>query len=208
MSTAATREDFDIDARMAEVVGEAPRIEPLGAEEMDEESRELVRAIRASAGAADVNQLPEFMRTMIKHPALFRLQMEMGNMLYNGKIPQRERELAILRNAWICRAPFEWGQHVIIAHRIGITGDEIERARIGSAAGGWSRHEGAVIKAVEELHGNTAISQETWDLLAETWDEPQLIEFCQMIGQYVTTAFVQNSIRARLEDGNAGLTQR
>ena len=208
MSTAATREDFDIDARMAEVVGEAPRIEPLGAEEMDEESRELVRAIRASAGAADVNQLSEFMRTMIKHPALFRLQMEMGNMLYNGKIPQRERELAILRNAWICRAPFEWGQHVIIAHRIGITGDEIERARIGSAAGGWSRHEGAVIKAVEELHGNTAISQETWDLLAETWDEPQLIEFCQMIGQYVTTAFVQNSIRARLEDGNAGLTQR
>ena len=193
---------------MAEVVGDAPRIEPLGPEEMDEDSRELVRAIRASAGAADVNQLPEFMRTMIKHPALFKLQMEMGNLLYNGKIPQRERELAILRNAWICRAPFEWGQHVIIARRIGISAEEIERAQVGSSVGGWSRHEWAVIKAVEELHGNTAISQETWDVLAETWDEAQLIEFCQMIGQYVATAFVQNSIRARLEDGNAGLALR
>ncbi len=208
MSAAETGEDFDIEARMAEVVGDGPRIEPLGVEEMDEDSREQVRAIRASAGAADVDQLPEFMRTMIKHPALFKQQMEMGNMLYNGMVPKRERELAILRSAWLSRAPFEWGQHVIIAKRIGISADEVERARIGSAAGGWSRHEGAVLKAVEELHGNTAISQETWDVLAETWDEAQLIEFCQMIGQYVATAFVQNSIRARLEDGNAGLALR
>lgn len=206
--SADSQADFDIETRMAEVVGDGPRIEPLEPEEMDEASRELVRAIRASAGAADINQLPEYMRTMMKHPALFKCGMEMGNLLYNGKIPQRERELAILRNAWLCRAPFEWGQHVIIAKRIGISTEEIESARLGSAGGDWSRHEGAVLKAVEELHANHAISQETWDVLAESWDEAQLIEFPSMIGQYVSTAFVQNSIRARLEDGNAGLNLR
>lgn len=206
--SAGSNTDFDIEARMAEVVGDGPRIEPLEPDQMDEESRELVRAIRASAGAADVNQLPEYMRTMIKHPALFKCQMETGNLLYNGKIPRRERELAILRSAWLSRAPFEWGQHVIIAKRIGITAEEIERARLGSAGDGWSRHESAVLKAVEELHGNHVISQETWDVLAESWDEAQLIEFPSMIGQYIATALVQNSIRARLDDDNTGLKMR
>lgn len=201
-------EEFDIEARHREVVGDTPRIQPLAPEEMDDEARELVRAIRASAGAADVDGLPDFFRTMVKHPALFKCQLEMGNLLYNGKIPVRERELAILRNAWICRAPFEWAQHVNISKRVGISAEEIERARLGSAAGGWSRHDEAMFRGVEELHENKAVSQETWDILAESWDEAQMIEFCQMIGQYITTAFVQNSIRARLEDCEEGLAAR
>jgi len=206
--SAAISDEFDIDARMAEVVGDAPRIEPLAPEEMDEESKELVRAIRASAGAADVNQLPEYMRTVMKHPEVFRRNMEMGNTMYNGRIPMRERELAILRIGWLNRAPFEFGQHVIIAKRIGISADEIERARQGSAAGGWSEHEEAIFKGVEELISNQTISQETWDVLAKSWDEAQLIEFPMMVGQYVATAYVQNSLRVRMEDGNPGLRAR
>ncbi|MCB2059810.1 MAG: carboxymuconolactone decarboxylase family protein [Novosphingobium sp.] len=206
--SAAISDKFDIDARMAEVVGDAPRIEPLEPGEMDEDSRELVRQIRASAGAADVDQLPEYMRTVVKHPELFRRNMEMGNTMYNGRIPMRERELAILRVAWLNRAPFEWGQHVIIAKRIGITPDEIERARQGSASGGWSEHETAIFKGVEELISNQTISQKTWDVLAKSWDEAQLIEFPMMVGQYVATAYVQNSLRVRMEDGNVGLRQR
>jgi alkylhydroperoxidase family enzyme len=200
--------EFDIDARMAETVGDGPRIDPLEDSEMDAQQRALCDAVRAGAGAGKAVIIPEFMRTMAKHPALFKQQMEMGAVLYNGLIPARERELAILRNAWICRAPYEWGQHVIIAKRIGMSADEIERARIGSAAGGWSPHDEAVLKGVEELLDNKAVRQDTWDVLAETWSEAQLIEFCQMIGQYVATAFVQNSLRIRLEPDSSGLDMR
>lgn len=208
MGETASEAEFDIDARHAQVVGDAPRIDPLEADKLDEGARDLVRAIRASTGAADVDDIPEFMRTMIRHPDLFTCQMEMGKLLYNGLIPVRDRELAILRNAWLCRAPFEWAQHVNIGKRIGLTAEEIERARIGSSAPGWSRHEQAVVKGVEELLEDKAISQETWDTLAETWDEPRLIEFCQMIGQYIATALVQNSLRCRLEGCEEGLAAR
>ena len=52
------------------------------------------------------------------------------------------------------------------------------------------------------------VSDETWALLAATWDEQQLLEFPMMVGQYVCTAIVQNTLRIRLEKDNPGLTYR
>lgn len=196
---------FDIAAREAHVVGKEPRIAPVAQDDIDQASRQLVHDIRASAGAPPIEEVPEYMRVMLKHPEIFRCQMEMGTVLFQGRIPQREREIAILRIGWLCRAPYEWGQHVNIAYRIGLGSDAIERVRLGSSAPGWTAHEAAILRGVEELLEEKALSNETWDTLAQSWDEAQLIEFPTMVGQYVATAFVQNTLRIRLEHGNPGL---
>ena len=97
--------EFDIAAREAQVVGEGPRIEAIPNDEIDAESWELVHTIRASTGASRATVMPEYMRTAAKHPAIFRCQMEMGTAIFQGRIPPRERELAVLRCGWLCRAP-------------------------------------------------------------------------------------------------------
>lgn len=204
----ARQVDFDIAAREAQVVGDGPRIEPLDDEEIEGEARALVDRIRASAGAGRATVVPEYMRTVIKNPELFRCQMAMGTALYNGRIPPREREIAILRIGWLCRAPYEFGQHVNIAKRCGLDSNDVERAVEGSSAAGWSEHEAAILRGVEELLENKVLSNETWNVLAKQWDEAQLIEFPMMVGQYVATAFVQNSLRIRLEPDNPGLSHR
>ncbi|WP_159977867.1 MULTISPECIES: carboxymuconolactone decarboxylase family protein [unclassified Novosphingobium] len=196
---------FDIVQREAHVVGMAPRIAPVADDAIDEDSRGLITAVRTGAGAPPMGEVPEYMRTMVKHPEIFRCQMEMGAVLFRGRIPARERELAVLRVGWLCRAPYEWGQHVFIAYRVGLTAPEISRVRIGSAAPGWSGHEAAILRGVEELIADKALSNQTWDTLALSWDEAQMIEFPTMVGQYVATAFVQNSLRIPLEGGNPGL---
>ena len=200
--------EFDIDARMAEVVGDRPRIAPVSNEEMDKDARALVDEVRASAGAGPAVDVPEYMRTMSKHPGIFRCQMEMGTVIFRGEIPPRERELAVLRCGWLCRAPFEWGEHVDIAKRYGVTDEEVERTTVGSSAPGWSEHEAAIVRGVEELIGNKTVSDETWATLAKSWNEQQLIEFPMMVGQYVATAFVQNTLRIRLAEDNPGLSYR
>jgi 4-carboxymuconolactone decarboxylase len=199
---------FDIEARHAQVVGAGPRIAPLRNDEIDGDAKALVTRIRASAGAGAVAEVPEYMRTMLKHPAIFRCQMEMGTTIYKGQIPGRERELAVLRIGWLCRAPYEWGEHVDIGKRYGLTSEEIERVTRGSSATGWSDHERAILRGVEELLADQALSDGTWDVLAKGWNEAQLIEFLMMVGQYVCTAFVQNSIRMRLASDNPGLGYR
>ena len=204
------RIDFDINARQAHVIGSGPRIMAADNDAVDAESMALVNAVRAGAGAESVtpDQVPDYMRTMMKHRGLFRCQMEMGTVLFNGRIPQRERELAILRIGWLCRAPYEWGQHVDIAKRVGLSDEEIERTTQGSDAPGWSDHERAILRGVEELIADQAMSDATWDVLAQSWDEEQLIEYPMMVGQYVATAYVQNSLRVRLTEVNPGLSHR
>jgi len=61
---------------------------------------------------------------------------------------------------------------------------------------------------VEELIADQAMSDDTWDVLAKSWDEAQLIEYPMMVGQYVATAFLQNSLRIRLAPDNPGLSNR
>jgi 4-carboxymuconolactone decarboxylase len=197
---------FDIAEREKHVIGDAPRIEPI--EKLEGEALATCIAIRESIGVYDHSYIPEYMRTMAKHPELLKRQMEMGTTMFTGTISARERELTILRVGWLCRAPYEWGQHVAIGQRYGVSREEIERVTRGSSAPGWSEHEAAILRGVEELIGDQAISDATWETLARTWSEAQLLEFPMMVGMYVATAYIQNSVRVRMEASNPGLTAR
>lgn len=192
----------------AEITGRKQRIEPVPAAALSAESRKIVMDIRAAVGAPPDAPIPEYCLTVIKHPEVFRCQMEMGIALFKGALPPRERELAVLRIGWLLRAPFEWGEHVDIGKRCGVTAAEIEAVILGSTAPGWSAHEAAILRAVEELLAEQFIADATWAVLAKSWNEQQLIEFPMMVGQYVATALVQNTLRIRLEPYNPGLTHR
>jgi 4-carboxymuconolactone decarboxylase len=194
--------------RHKQVVGQGPKIAALADSEMSGEAREIVDKVRASAGAGPAAEMPEYMRTIAKHPGLFRSQMETGKLFFTGLISPRERELAVLRIGWLAGAPYEWGEHVKIAQRYGVTPEEIERAIIGSGAPGWSEHDAAILRGVEELIDDFAISGATWDVLARSWDEARMLEFPAMVGQYVAIAFIQNSFRAGLAPENTGLVLR
>ena len=202
------RISIDIAAREKHVVGQGPRIAPRPNEEIDQAAFDLVNQVRAGAGAGPTTDMPEYMRIMIKHRALFEPNMILGDTLYNGTIPARERELAILRCGLLCRAPFEWGEHVRIGQRCGLTPEEINRVLDGSSAPGWNELDRAVLRGTEELIADHALSDETWDILAKHWDEQQLIEFPFMLGQYVAIAYVQNTLRVPLASYNPGLSSR
>ncbi|MET0656537.1 MAG: carboxymuconolactone decarboxylase family protein [Steroidobacteraceae bacterium] len=209
MTTPALHTGADIDAREAQILGPPQRIAPLAPEDLDEEARALVISIRASVGANPHEGIPPVFATMLKHPGLYRCTMDIGiQLLGKGELSPRERELAVLRVAWLCRAPYEWGQHVEIAKRYAISAEEIERVTQGSTAPGWTDHEAAIVRGVEELLADQMIADATWNVLATTWTERQLMEFPTLVGQYVSVAYSQNALRIRLNAGNRGLRHR
>jgi len=101
-----------------------------------------------------------------------------------GRTAARDRELLILRTAWNCRSEYEWGQHARIARSVDVSDDEISRVTDGPDAPLWSSFDATLLRAADELHRESSISDATWSALAEHYDEHQLIEVCMVIGQY------------------------
>ena len=158
---------------------------------------------------ASLNRLPEIVLTMLRHADLFTLHTDVGlQLLARGALSFRDREFAVLRIAWLCQAPYEWGEHVLVGKRFGLSSEDIACVIKGPDADGLDEHESALLRAVDELHGDAMISDATWLTLAKRLDERQLIELPIIVGQYQTVAYYQNSLRLRLHTGNAGLKAR
>jgi hypothetical protein len=125
-----------------------------------------------------------------------------------GTIPPRERELAVLRAAWLCRAPYACGQHVENVRHLGITTRTVERVTHGSSAIGWSEHEAAFLRAVEELLKDQPICEQTCDKSAQTWSDRHPIELPVPAGLDFTFAMQHDTLRVGLPLGNKGLRKR
>jgi alkylhydroperoxidase family enzyme len=121
-----------------------------------------------------------------------------------GLLSPRLREIAILRTGWLCRAEYEWGQHTVLARRVGISDEEIIRVKRGPEAEGWTELEAAVVRAADELHSHACITDETWAVLAANLDERQLIEVPMLVGQYHIVSFTLNTLGIQREPGLGG----
>jgi len=198
----------EAEARNAAVNGKPERIAQLPRDAFPPEAQALCEDVFGALGIGTPDSLAPYFAILIRHPGLFRRQMEIGLELFRGAIPMAERELAILRGAWLAGAPYEWSEHVAIAKGCGWTEADVERVVIGSTAPGWNDHHRAILRAVEELHADTMISDETWQTLAQSWDDRQMLELPALDGQYLLVAMVQNSIRLPLGNDSRGLRAR
>lgn len=200
--------------READIIGKPERIPPLPREEVLQQALDCWSEMRTNYGGtpvtmADADKIPTIFFTMLRCPDLWMALSEM-TMSLTGKasMSRRDSELVILRVGWLCQAPFEWGEHVIKGKEVGITDAEIEQIIEGPTAEGWSEYESALMQAVDELHENAMISDATWDVLAKTMSEAELIELPVLVGQFTTIAYSQNSLRLSLRGVNEGLSAR
>ena len=178
----------------------AARIAPADSDAWPEDLRR-VRDASLSGTDAAIGSLNIF-STLVRHPDLFRVWLPFGGYLLRaGTLDARDRELAILRTAVRCRATYEWGQHVRISELLGIDRETIDRVLEGPDAPGWSAHDALLLRAVDELHEDSTLADDTWTALAERYDERQLIELTLLVGQYHMVAFALNALGVQLEEG-------
>ncbi|QHS10562.1 carboxymuconolactone decarboxylase family protein [Sinimarinibacterium sp. NLF-5-8] len=116
-----------------------------------------------------------------------------------GTLDRRDAELVILRVGWNCRCRYEWGQHVQIGLRAGLSAQDIARIAEGPDAPGWTPRRSALLQAADDLHRAREIAAATWQRLAEHYTSPQLIEIGMLIGHYEMLAGVLNSVGLPLE---------
>ena len=180
---------------MADPIAPKPRMEPKPSESWDDETRALT-------GKNPIN----IFATLAHHPKLMKRWMVFGNhVLAKSTLSARDRELLILRTGWNCRAPYEWGQHVAIARAIGVTDEEVERVAAGPDAAGWDPFEALLLRAADELHDDSSLSDATYAELALRYNEQQMLDLVFTVGQYHLVSMALNVFRVERDDGVTGV---
>ena len=143
--------------------------------------------------------------TMLHHPGLFRRWLPFANhILGKSTISIRDREVLILRTAWVVQSEYEWGQHVVIARNAGMSEDEIAMARTGSGTAGIDERDRLLLTATDELLDDAFVSDATWAGLTEYYDTRQLMDMVFTVGQYNMLAMGLNSFGVERDAGVPG----
>jgi alkylhydroperoxidase family enzyme len=148
---------------------------------------------------------PNVLRTLANHPDLMRRWGVFGShILGKSTLPDRDRELLMLRIGWLCNSVYEFGQHTLIAQRCGVSDEEIARIPKGPDDPGWSDWDRTLLRAVDELESAAMISDETWTALGKRYDTRQLMDTVFTVGQYNMVSWALNSFGVQLDEGVPG----
>ncbi len=170
-----------------------PRLEPLPPAEWNDEQRELLTR-------GNPPRVLNIFATLVQHPDLYRRWLPFANhVLFKSTLSPREREMAILRVGWLCRSGYEFHQHTRIGKAAGLSDAEIERLKSAPDAAGWSEAESALLQAVDELHTDQFIGDQTWQRLGKHYNSQQLIDLVFAVGQYTLVSMVLNSLGVQIE---------
>lgn len=177
-----------------------PRILPVSLADADPETHELLSKFSRLRGD-DVEVLNVF-GTIANHPTLMRKWLVFATYaLTKSTLDPRTRELVVLRVGWQCNAPYEWGQHVVVGRTVGLTDADIARVADGPDADGWTALEAGALRAVDELHEHSTISDSTWAALRPHLSDEQILDFVFLVGQYHLVSFALNACRVVRDDG-------
>jgi alkylhydroperoxidase family enzyme len=177
-----------------------PRLDPLPSSEWTDEVRGLIAGSDVGGG-----EPLNIFTTLAHHPKLMKRWVVFANhVLFKSELALRLRELAILRVGWLCQAPYEFGQHTLIARRSGITDEEISALTKPIADHDWNDEDRLVLEATDELYAHHGVSDETWARLTDRFSTQEILDLVFAVGQYQLVSTVLNTVGVALDEGVPG----
>jgi alkylhydroperoxidase family enzyme len=143
--------------------------------------------------------------TIAHHPRLLKRFMNFAGMFLNkGLLPDREREIVILRVGWNCQSVYEFGQHTIIGQRVGLSLKEIDALTKEVSQHDWNNRDRLLIEMSDELCSDDCVSALTWDSLHTYWNEAELVELVMVAGMYRLVSGFLNTMGVELDADTPG----
>jgi alkylhydroperoxidase family enzyme len=153
------------------------------------------------AGRATRSGPPRIFTTLGRHRRLFWGWLHFaGRLMPGGRLPRVDTELVILRVAAVRGSEYEFGHHSVLGRRAGLSAEDIERARSGSAADGWSRRQSLLLRVTDALLEQRDLDDDLWEGLRGALDERGCIELLLLVGHYDMLATTLTVLRVQPEE--------
>jgi len=170
-----------------------PRVPPVPEHQRTAEQQSL-EAQFASSG------MPNAVATYLNHASLAEHILPYERYASSDStLPPRHRALLALRTAWLTRSNYLWAHKAAAGRRDGITSDELRSIAQGPDAAGWEAFEATLLRATDELHVDSFISDATWQALSARYNTNQLIDVIDGVGAYTMHAGALNSLGVEIE---------
>jgi 4-carboxymuconolactone decarboxylase len=119
-------------------------------------------------------------------------------------LPLRDRELLILRTAWLCGNDYTWAIHSQAARRGGFSEEEIRRITEGPGASQWNADDRLLLGVADALYTDRMIPDASWSALTKRYSAAQMMDAIFTVGQYSMISMLVRSGGVQQESGKSG----
>lgn len=174
--------------------GHPVRIPPLPTEEWTPEAVAAI-GILPPEMAPPPGVMINSLGLLAHHPALAEAVLSFSLYLrFRSTLADRQRELLILRTAWLRGGEYELLRHARLARRYGFTDDELAAIATGSSSPVWQPDDAVLVRAAEELCNHYRIGDATWAELEARFTRQEVMDVLFVVGTYDMFAMAYNSM--------------
>jgi 4-carboxymuconolactone decarboxylase len=162
-----------------------PRIAPVPEAQWTEAQKQLV-AKYVSSGHAD-----NALKTLLNLPELVDGVMPYTNYLLNeSSLSVRQRELLVLRVAWLGGSQPLWSAYAPAGTRAGL---DVKRIAQGASQPGWDPLEADLLRLADQLYRNSSVTSATWEALSGRLDMFHLMDAVETVNHFIVLSMIYNS---------------
>jgi len=183
----------------------APRLAVLNEDQLNDDQRALLSALRAGPRGASITPRGPF-AVWMHAPQFGQLAQALGgHCRYKTALSPRLSEFAILCTARIWRAQYEWFAHAPMAEKAGVKPKTITDLRAGRDPKSAPRDERAIYAFAQELYKTRRVSDRTYKRVRDILGEAAMVELVGILGYYALISMTLNVFRM-MPPEDAGLS--
>lgn len=150
------------------------------------------------------------LRTFAHHPILANAFSPLNIHLLgpDNSLPVKQRQIAIMRVAWITGATYMWSSHLNTSRLCGLTDEFYAPVQRGPDDPYFTEFERVLVRATDALVREHKIGDADWDALMAEWDARQMLDFLFTVGCYAMIAGVMRSTGAERQQDLLELAER
>jgi 4-carboxymuconolactone decarboxylase len=185
---------------VARAESEPPRFPKISMEQLNPEQQAVAAEVlkQSSAGLGGPYGM------LIKSPELLKRYLLMTEYLrQKTSLPHRLNEMAILLEARLWDAQYEWWAHEPLARKAGVPDAVIEDIRAGKRPATMQPDEAVVYDVVTEILNKRQLSDDTFARAKQILGEQQVVDLVAVNGFYVMVSAVVIAGRIEIPNGGA-----
>lgn len=174
------------------------RFRQLKIEELSEEATALAEEILKVSSAG----LGGPYNVLLRSPEMAKRAFHLLDYLrFNTSVPRHLNELAILIQARLANAQYEWWAHYTIALKCGLRAALADTLREGRRPVGMDEDERAVFDYCVQLSLDNRVSDTIFARLKARFSEQQIVDLTVLSGTYVMVSMLLNAAQVGIPDG-------